>query len=79
MDIKLKWYITGAFRSIGEKTASLFDRKKKDAEQIAAEKAQEAAHVVEDQVKKAGELIGGAQQSAESAANSGLKLCNTYF
>lgn len=65
-------YIPGAFRSIGEKTSALFDRKKKDAEQIAAEKAQDASHVLEDQVNKAGEFIGGAQKSASDAAESGM-------
>lgn len=65
------WISTGAFRSIGEKTASLFERKKKDAEQIAQEKAAEAAHVVEEQVKKAGELVSGAEKTAADAANSG--------
>ncbi|CAG5045363.1 unnamed protein product, partial [Parnassius apollo] len=62
--------IGGAFRSIGEKTASLFERKKKDVEQIAAEKAEEAAHVVEEHVKKAGELVDGVHQTADQAANS---------
>lgn len=38
---------------------------------MASEKVQEAAHVVEDQVKKAGELVTGAQKSASDAASSG--------
>lgn len=38
---------------------------------MAAEKAQEAAHVVEDQVKKVGELVGGATKTANDAASSG--------
>lgn len=65
-------HIAGAFRSIGEKTSALFDRKKKDVEQIATEKAQDASHVLEDQVNKAGELVSGAQKSASGAADSGI-------
>lgn len=42
-------------KNFGEKTVNLFDRKKKDAEQIAAEKAAEAQKYVEDQIQKGGE------------------------
>lgn len=74
--------IAGAFRSIGEKTSALFDRKKKDAEQIAAEKAQDASNVMEEQVKKTGEIFSGAQKSASDAAESGkldLIVCDFLF
>lgn len=58
-------------KSIGEKTATLFDKKKKEVEQLATEKANEAHGYAEDQAHKigdaieqtkneAGELIGGA-------------------
>lgn len=66
--------VAGAFRSIGEKTSALFDRKKKDAEQIATEKAQDASHVLEEQVNKAGEFISGTQKSASDAADSGMLM-----
>lgn len=41
---------------------------------MASEKAQEAANVVGEQVKKTGELVTGAQKTAEEAAGTGELL-----
>lgn len=46
-----------SLKNLGEKTANLFERKKKDAEQIAAEKSAEAQKYIEDQLKKSSEAV----------------------
>jgi hypothetical protein len=46
-------------KSLGDKTASLFDRKKKDAEQLAAEKVAAAQKLAEEQASKTKETISG--------------------
>lgn len=44
-------------KNIGEKTFSLFEKKKKDVEQLTAEKVTEAQEYAEEQAKKAGEAV----------------------
>lgn len=53
-----------SLKSIGEKTANIFDRKKKEVEQLASEKANEAHGYAEEQAKKAGDSI---DQTAKEA------------
>uniref|UniRef100_A0A1B0DHP1 Uncharacterized protein n=1 Tax=Phlebotomus papatasi TaxID=29031 RepID=A0A1B0DHP1_PHLPP len=68
-----KLNLGASLKSLGEKTASLFDRKKKDAETLAAEKAATAQKMAEEQVKKAGEAVGQTRSEAENlAASTGL-------
>lgn len=57
-------------KSFGEKTAGLFDRKKKDAEKLAADKVAEAQKLAEEQARKAGEAIGQTKSEAENLAAS---------
>lgn len=69
--MEIKFYLIcciGAFKNFGEKTAALFDRKKKDASNLAAEKVAEASHMVEDQAKKVGDTIQSTKSDAEKAA-----------
>lgn len=46
-----------SLKTFGEKTANLFDKKKKDVEQLATEKAHDAQEYAEDQAKKIGDAI----------------------
>lgn len=69
----------GAFKSFGEKTASLFERKKKDAGDLAAQKVQEASAIVEGQAQKAGELIQSTKSDAEKAAVGAVTSGKLYF
>lgn len=59
-------------KSFGDKTASLFERKKKDAGELAQEKANTAHKLAEEQVKKTGEALSQTKTDAENlAASSG--------
>lgn len=60
--------IAASLKSFGEKTASLFDRKKKDAEQVAAEKATAAQKMAEEQARKTAEAIGQTKSEVENLA-----------
>lgn len=62
--------LAASLKSFGEKTASLFDRKKKDAEKLAADKAAEAQKMAEEQARKVGEEIGKTKNEAEALAAS---------
>lgn len=64
------FFLAASLKSLGEKTASLFDRKKKDAETLAAEKASTAQKMAEEQVRKAGEAVGQTRSEAENLAAS---------
>lgn len=66
---------TASLKSFGEKTASLFDRKKKDAEKLAADKAAEAQKIAEEQARKVGEEIGKTKSEAEALAASTGEDC----
>lgn len=48
----------------------MFDRKKKDAEKLAADKALEAQKIAEEQARKVGEEIGKTKSEAEALASS---------
>lgn len=51
-------------KNIGEKTTSLFERKKKEVEDLATEKAAEAQTYAEEQAKKTGEAIEDTKKEA---------------
>lgn len=64
-----------SLKSFGEKTAGLFDRKKKDAEKLAADKLTDAQKLAEEQARKVGEEIGKTKSEAEAlAASTGERL-----
>lgn len=54
------WICAASLKNIGEKTAGLFDRKKREMGDLAAEKAAEAQTYAGEQAQKAGELLDGA-------------------
>lgn len=62
----LYWWILyiASLKSIGEKTTSLFEKKKKEVEDLAAEKATEAQNYAEEQAKKAGEAVEQTKKEA---------------
>lgn len=70
---------TASLKSFGEKTASLFDRKKKDAEKLAADKAAEAQKIAEEQARKVGEEIGKTKSEAEALAASTGEECGWEY
>lgn len=53
-------------KNLGDKATSLFERKKKDAGEIAAEKASTAKKLAEDQLQKTTEAISGATSGAQN-------------
>lgn len=53
-----------SLKNIGEKTAGLFDRKKKEMGDLAAEKAAEAQTYAEEQARKAGEAVEQTKKEA---------------
>lgn len=68
-----------SLKNLGEKTANLFERKKKDAEELAAEKIHEAQQSVEEQAKKTGELIAEKKNEAEKIIGSKRKFEHFCF
>lgn len=59
-----------SLKSFGEKTANLFERKKKEVEQIAAEKAVEVQLLAEEQAQKAVDAIAQTSSDANEVLNS---------
>lgn len=69
-----------SLKSFGEKTASLFDRKKKDAETLAAEKAEAAKKLAEEQAQKTAEALDESKREAEEmAASTGKTLMDSLL
>lgn len=52
-------------KSLGDKASGLFEKKKKEATDIAGEKASTAKKLAEDQVKKTTDAISGATSGAQ--------------
>lgn len=59
-----------SLKSLGDKTTSLFERKKKDVEKLAHEKATEAKKMAEEQAQKASESFIKTKDEAENIAVS---------
>lgn len=57
-------------KNLGNKTANLFERKKKDAEQLAADKVAEAQKMAEEQAKLAANSLNQTKNEAEQLALS---------
>lgn len=57
-------------KSLGDKTTSLFDRKKKDVEKLAHDKAAEAQQLAEEQAKKTSDALLKTKADAEAVVNS---------
>lgn len=66
--------ILASLKNLGAKTTSLFERKKKDVEQLAQEKAAEVQKLAEDQAKLAADSLTKAKADVEQLASStGIK------
>lgn len=71
--------ILASLKNLGAKTTSLFERKKKDVEQLAQEKAAEAQKMAEDQAHLAADALTKAKTDAEKLATStGTKIMASY-
>lgn len=57
-------FCAASLKSIGEKTANLFEKKKKEVGDLATEKATEAHSYAEEQAKKAGEAVEQTKKEA---------------
>lgn len=70
-----------SLKNIGEKTANLFDRKKKEMGDLASEKAAEAQAFAEENAKKADEAFEQTKKEAgDILAGAGkCSLLFTYF
>lgn len=68
--LSFKLMILASLKNLGAKTTSLFERKKKDVEQLAQEKAAEAQKIAEEQVKLASDSLTKAKTDAEKLASS---------
>lgn len=59
------WIVCAAsLKNIGDKTAGLFDRKKKEMSDLASEKASEAQSFAEEQARKAEEALDQTKKGA---------------
>lgn len=68
------FFCLAALKNIGEKTTSLFDRKKKEVGDLATEKASEAQSYAEEQAKKAGEAIEETKNEASGILGGACKF-----
>lgn len=71
-------------KNIGDKTSSLFERKKKEVSDLAAEKATEAQTYAEEQAKKVGESIEQTKNEASGIIGgagefSFFFIANSFF
>lgn len=57
-------YYLATLKNIGEKTANLFERKKKEVGDLATEKASEAQNYAEEQAKEAGKAVEQTKKEA---------------
>lgn len=72
--------ILASLKNLGAKTTSLFERKKKDVEQLAEEKVAEAQKLAEDQAKLAVDSLTKAKSDAEQLAlRTGMKCFSRHF
>lgn len=62
--------IIASLKNLGDKTASLFSKKKDEAEKLAKEKAENAQKMAEEQAKKVGEAVQQTKSEAENLATS---------
>lgn len=71
------WICAASLKNIGEKTANLFDRKKKEVSDLAAERAAEAQSYAEERARKAGEAVEQTKkEAAEILDGAGWFLMN---
>lgn len=61
---------TASLKNFGNRIASVFERKKKDASQIAEEKEKKVEDVVEQQLTKAADILKETKRDSENVAKS---------
>lgn len=66
-------------KNIGDKTQSLFERKKKEVSDLAAEKATEAQTYAEEQAKKVGESIEQTKNEASGIIGGASEFSFFFF
>lgn len=62
--------ILASLKNLGAKTTSLFERKKKDVEESALEKAAEVQRLAQEQAKQVADSLTKAKTDAEELASS---------
>lgn len=73
-------YRIASLKSLGDKTTSLFDRKKKDVEKLAQDKAAEAQHLAEEQAKLTSDALLKTKAEAEAlVASTGLTKFHSFI
>ncbi|CAH0776933.1 unnamed protein product [Bemisia tabaci] len=60
----------GALKNLGGKAEELIEKKKKEVEELAAEKKNAAASMIENQIKKTGDSLWQAKSDAEKTATA---------
>lgn len=68
-----------SLKNLGAKTTSLFERKKKDVEQLAQEKVAEAQKLAEEQAQHAADALTKAKTDAEKLALSTGKTVVSFL
>lgn len=63
-------HTVASLKNIGDKTTSLFERKKKDVSKLAQDKAAEAQRLAEEQAHKASDAVMKTKSEAEDIAAS---------
>lgn len=66
--IFLYFLLLASLKSLGDKTANLFSKKKDEVEKLANEKVNDVKEAAEDQAKKVGESIQKTTSEAEKLA-----------
>jgi len=85
-----RFAVVASLKNLGDKAAGLFEKKKKEAGDIASEKVQKATKAAEDQVNKtsdalsgvtsgAGNLIAGASKDVDDTKKKAGKLMMLQF
>lgn len=64
----LYFLLLASLKSLGDKTANLFSKKKDEVEKLANEKVNDVKEAAEDQAKKVGESIQKTTSEAEKLA-----------
>lgn len=73
---KINNFFIASLKNLGDKASSLFDRKKKEAGDLASEKATKAKTLAEDQLKKTSDAISGATSGATNLIAGASKDAN---
>lgn len=70
---------SASLRNFGTRIGSLFERKKKEAAEVAEEEEQKTEDLVEQQLTKASEILKNTQTDTENAAKSAGKRFLLFY